>query len=546
MKIKSKNRRMFLQGVGGFTLGIPFLSSIAPKAMAQSSGAAKRFIALKSYSTQVITDWYPARATSGYQLRGPWDYGNRDDGTVALNTLIPGQSDHRWASLQDFAGAGRGISNLIDSKFNPLLAKMMLVRGLDFHCDTNHNGGGMLGNFACSEGRAYSDFRLPFAQQGANRNRPTIDQVMAYSSNFYRTGAPAGGMRSLHLACRGYRGDLKDVLSFTSRGNPNQEPTPVSTILNPQEAFDQIFANGGGNNTNIDYTRQSSLLNLVHEDFMRVRNGRRISNADQVILDNFMDRLSDLISGLGQGTAPSGQCTMPSRPPSIPNASTGLSVRESHRYMTDILIAAILCGHTNVATFDIKSGFDQATMVGSPHGGDVPNQWHGSAHSWNTDPNSAAMRQLYEINKWIADTIYFRIIDELNSVQDTNGQSILDNSVVYWGNELGFNHLAYSVPAILAGGASGALQTGRYYDYIQWNRSGGKFSQNGGHTIPGVTQNRMLVTLLQAMDVPASEYEAYNHGEPGYGSGITTGYEGGGHGAWNMSLNSSPLPGMLG
>ncbi len=281
------------------------------------------------------------------------------------------------------------------------------------------------------------------------------------------------------------------------------------------------------------------------EDFTRVRNGRRISSADQVILDDFMDRMSDLIRGLGQGTpVGGGTCQRPNRPPSISNASTGLSVRDSHRYMTDILIAAILCGNTRIATFDIKSGFDQVTMIGSPHGGDVPNQWHGSAHSWSTDNNTTAMRQLFEINKWIADTIFYRIVNELNSVQDSNGQTILDNSVVYWGNELGFNHLSYSVPAIFAGGAGGFLNTGRYYDYIQWNQSAGKFSQNGGHTLPGATQNRLLISLLQAMGISPAEYEAYNHGESGYGSHSIVGYSGGGHGTWNMSLNNQLLPGI--
>ncbi len=246
MKTNNKSRRMFLQGIGGFTLGIPFLSSLAPRALAQTAPL-KRFIALKSYSTQVITDWYPARLTAGYRLRGNWNTGSREDGTLELNSLIAGTTDHRSAPLMDFAHSGQGISRLIDNRFNPLLAKMMLIRGLDFHCDTNHNGGGMLGNFACSEGRAYSDFSVPFAQQGAIRHRPTIDQIMAYSNSFYPGGAPSGGRRSLHLACRGYRGDLRDVLSFTSQGVPSAEPRPVSTILNPQEAFDQIFGNNGGN-----------------------------------------------------------------------------------------------------------------------------------------------------------------------------------------------------------------------------------------------------------------------------------------------------------
>ena len=51
-------------------------------------------------------------------------------------------------------------------------------------------------------------------------------------------------------------------------------------------------------------------------------------------------------------------------------------------------------------------------------------------------------------------------------VPELGDKTLLDNSLVYWGNELGFNHIGYSVPCILAGSAGGYLKTGRYLDYI--------------------------------------------------------------------------------
>lgn len=547
MKFNRMNRRAFLQGIGGFTLSIPVLPSLLPKAEAQMMVSPKRFIALKSHSAQLIDRWYPAQATPGYRLRAPWSSSTREDGTLALNNLIPGTTDHRWALLQDFAINGRGISDLIDNRFNSLLSKMMLIRGLDLHCDANHNGGGMLGNFAAGIGQAQTDYTLPFSQQGTVKHRPTIDQIMAYSRNFYPNGNPTGGSRSLSLAvCPAP--SWREHLNYTSFGDPNRTPVPVTTILNPRQAFDQVF---GTTNTTPPPTTgvdpNTPLLNLVFEDFQRVRNGRAISSQDRSTLDNYMDRLTDLINGMqNNNPTPVAACTPPTRPPSIQDAYSGTAVRESHRHMTDILIAAILCGHTNIATLDVRSGFDRATGIGSPHGGDVPNQWHGSAHRWSTDRTTEAMRQLFEINKWIADTIFYRLAHELNQVADPAGGTILDNSIVYWGNELGFNHLTYSVPAITAGGAGGFFQTGRYFDYIQWNYSGGKFSQDGGHTLPGITQNRFLVALLQAMGIPQSEYQAFNHGEPGYGTDKTTGYSvgQGGHANWNMALNGTLPPGM--
>ena len=118
------------------------------------------------------------------------------------------------------------------------------------------------------------------------------------------------------------------------------------------------------------------------------------------------------------------------------------------------------------------------------------------------------------INAWIASEVFAKLLAKLD-VPEMGGSTYLDNSLVYWGNELGFNHIAYSVPCILAGGAGGFIKPGRYIDYIDWDGRA-YFSQENGNVIKGIPHNQFLVTALQAMGLAPADYET--GGKAGYGS----------------------------
>ena len=62
---------------------------------------------------------------------------------------------------------------------------------------------------------------------------------------------------------------------------------------------------------------------------------------------------------------------------------------------------------------------------------------------------------------------------------------MLDNSLVVWGSELGKGntHSFEKMPFIVAGGAAGKLQTGRYLQF------------------DGIEHNRLLVSMAQLMGV---------------------------------------------
>jgi hypothetical protein len=175
-----------------------------------------------------------------------------------------------------------------------------------------------------------------------------------------------------------------------------------------------------------------------------------------------------------------------------------------------------------------------ASCEGNPN----PTDWHRAAHDWDQQDQR---EKVVSINEWIANEVFLQVLQKLD-VEEADGQTFLDNSVVFWGNELGMNHLNYSVPTVLAGSAGGYLETGRYIDYIDWNRQV-KFSQHNGMVIEGVPYNRLMVTLLQAFGLEPSDYET-EAGE-GYGDTSTTGKPSDAFAVdYDMSAIGSVLPGI--
>jgi hypothetical protein len=541
MKLDQSSRRLFLRGAGGLLVALPFLESALPReARAAATPRPKRFFAVKSYSTQNIRDWYPSRALSGYTLR---QYGGdetgggngKNDGTLALSQPLAESSGRHsngtsytgtFAPLADFAA--NGVSRILGTGFSPHLSKMLLLRGLDFLPDTNHNDGGMLGNYA---GGSISEEASNMAEFA------TIDQVLAYSDKVYPT-VPAGG-RSLHLSP-----GRSNTFSYTHDGDPSGPISQVIADTNPRAVFDRLFASIDPGmmpepNPNL------RLVDRVIADYRSTRDGGKLSAADRDVLERHMNFLSELQTRLGAGGTAS--CTPPAEPTAgQPQGVDVAQLRNSYRAMIDLAVAAIQCDLTRVVTLDVYkaigkvAGTDQgfehscASCEGNPN----PTDWHRAAHDWD---QMDQREKVVTINEWIAREIVLPIIEKLD-VTEADGQTYLDNSLVFWGNELGMNHLNYSIPTLLAGSLGGHFETGRYIDYIDWNRSV-KFSQHNGMVIEGVPYNRLLVSILQGFGLVPSDYER-TPGQ-GYGEARTLGKPSDAFAVdYDASQIGNPLPGL--
>jgi len=503
------SRRIFLRSAAGGLLALPFLESLSPRAVAAAEGTRpRRFIVLKSFSTQLVKEWYPAFSGNGYQLKNSKYSGSKADGTTLLTKKLVSGKNYTYAPLSELK-TDAGISGILGPSLNPFLDKLTLVRGLDFLPAVNHNYGGLLGNFSSCTAATPCD-------ADSLDDVPTIDQVMAYSSKVYPS---TPGLRSLNISQ-----GVTDAMSYSDLGKAGGPIQQLKARTNPLDAFNDVFADmvpsGGGNNSG---ERDKLLIDRVYQDYLRLKQSPRLSAGDKQLLDQYTTLISEIQARLS--STPMMSCTAPAKPASLAN-NTKLDtadITSKWNLFLDIVAAAVMCDRTRVITIGVHKALgpgpdpDDDKLVGFYHSEDASGgTWHGLAHDWD---NANSRRMLKGINQWITKEIFAKLLSKLD-VPEMGGSTYLDNSLVYWGNELGFNHIAYSVPCVLAGSAGGFIKPGRYLDYIDWENKA-YFSQEDGNVIRGVPHNQFLVTAMQAMGLSPEDYE--RNGQKGYGSTSVSG-----------------------
>jgi hypothetical protein len=489
-------------------LALPFLESLVSRGAKAQVVPPKRLIVLKSFSTQLIQEWYPRFTGNGYGLKdAKFPGSSKADGTTLLTQALGSGGGYTQAPLMDFQ-TPTGISGILGPALNPFLSKLTLIRGLDFLPSVNHNYGGLLGNYSsCTAATPCDADSLP--------DVPTIDQVLAYSPKFY-PGTPTA--RYLHISQ-----GVTDSMSYSDMGIKNGAVQQLKARTNPLDAFNDLFANTPPAAGMPAVDRDKLLVDRVYQDYTHLRQNTRLSAGDKLLIDQYVNLVAELQAKMMP--KPTLTCTRPATPASLVNNTTTdpTDITTKWSLFLDVVTAAIMCDQTRIITIGVHKalgpGPDSAStaLVGQYHSEDASGgTWHGLAHDWS---NANSRRILKGINQWIATEVFAKLCAKLD-VPEANGRTYLDNSLVYWGNELGFNHIGYSVPCLLAGSAGGFIKPGRYLDYIDWNGRA-YFAQEMGNVIKGIPHNRLLVTIMQAMGLAPADYE--RAGQAGYGSTSTSG-----------------------
>src|SRR5690606_16622855 len=351
---------------------------------------------------------------------------------------------------------------------------------------------------------------------------PTIDQVLAYSSKFYPQ-VPA--VRALHVSQ-----GVEDAMSYTNYGQAGGPVEQMKARTNPLDVWTALFSTlvDSPDGEPPEPNQNGLLVDRVMEHYRELKKSPRLSAEDRLKLDRHLNHLAEVEARLSGGTT-TFSCVKPLEPDSLQN-NTGTNPSDivaKWDAFLDLIVLGLACDRTRIVTIGVHKALgpgpneSDPTLSGHYHSEDASGgTWHGLAHSFS-DAN--ARRQLAGINRWIAEELFRVLIEKMDAVEESEGATLLDNSLVYWGNELGFNHIGHSVPCMLAGSAGGYIQPGRYLDYIDWDGHA-YFSQEDGNVIKGIPHNQFLVTVLQAMGLSPSDYEM---GEsPGYGSTSTSGRDG--------------------
>jgi hypothetical protein len=462
----SINRRQFIKAASGFTLAIPFLPSMA---QGQSADFIKRFISMRTVYGQPPQLFYPA---------------NRPTNALSANVF------HREIA------AGQTLSPIINGAFSSISHKLSILRGID-HSHDGHNKTTMLcpGEHS-GEGEVSSWLN-------------SFDEVLASSSVIYPQ-VPQHRILRIH----------PNTSQFSPQGQYsflNQQSRPQDTDMKVLHA--KLFGSGIQSvaPTGIDKgRRRTKVVDLAKEAFDTLSRDPRLSASEGVSLEQYKDMLNDL------GNKINNTSTLTCTPPGSVDNSTDYGV--IYDIGVDMTILALSCGLTQVVSYAMPwfgalpgenhSAFHEFSHWTYGTANQIPDMGNGAENLIYANGSAEAARDT-RFYSWAAEKVA-SIMTRMDGITESNGKTMLDNSLVYWGNEGGggSGHNRYSLPTVIAGTLDGKVTPG-YWDFTRRPFVYDANRQDIFHAAGTVTQTALLNTLANLYGVPAASYE--KPGQGGFG-----------------------------
>lgn len=509
-------RRLFLRGVGGFSLAAPFLGSLHEAKGQAASPPPRRLVIFFTHNGCLTNRWFPKVEN------GPLTAADLTGTLAPLATFAPKLLLPRGFRSMNAFGQGQSI----DPHDQACGSKLTCAPLSD---DANR--------YAKAESLDHTVAKLI----NPNKNAPLVLSVGAASTK------------------------IKEVISFSA---PN---TAFPANVSPQTVFNALTLGGGmtptpaggaggaGGGTMapvVDYRirRGQSAIDLVRGDLLRLQK-RKMSTADQRRIQNWLDLLRDTEKGVGgmggaSGSAggestvnvnactsataakigvtadalktasPSGAITpgvfSGGGPPTGSQADKNLatSFTLGGDMMMNLIALNMICDANRVFVL-LYPGYVVFNWDGIVHTTDHHNLSHRTG-SINVVGNciSGVIEKINQCDQWYAGK-FAKLVGLLDSIQEENG-TLLDNSATMWLPELsdGAAHNINNLPILIAGSAGGYLKQGAAVNVESASKLiGGGNSENScqngagsnpsmggtGSTGGNVPINKLYVTLMNAV-----------------------------------------------
>ena len=307
-------------------------------------------------------------------------------------------------------------------------------------------------------------------QNENNAGGASIDQAIAKAIG---QGSP---LASLQLAVRIVYGDTnsKPIWSGAGRVVPAQQ--------DPWQVYKRVFGSGTGMATSSGSMGSTAPANMPSASAPTVDLRRsamdfalaevadlrpRLSAGDRDRLDSYQDSLRDIerrlnmLSMSAGGTpgttgqpAAAAMCMQPSLGSSIDVAAEANYPKIAQLQM-DMLVAALQCNVTRVASFQFGNSNDQCSyswLGVNAIGHDL------SHNNGNVDPSGSKKTKVYN---WYSEQFAY-LLDKLKAVPEGSG-TLLDNTVILWVSEFGESngHSPNNLLWMLMGNAAGYFKSGQ-------------------------------------------------------------------------------------
>ena len=430
------NRRIFLKGVGGATLALPFLSSLHDKrAKAQSvpaDGPPRRVVIFHSHNGCLTNRWFPK---------------------TAVGTL----------SAADLAGTTL-------EALSPFVDRLLFPRGLK-----SYNMYGEIQSVDPHDQAMGSKLTCAKIEESGNRyaTSHSMDHEIARQVN------PNGASPLVLSVAGGAGGSIKDILSFSGPGEAYPAQTNPLTVYNQ---LTDLFKDPSGTPvTEGDYrvARGESVFDLVNgqlEHFL----AQDMSQLDRQKVEAWQDLLRDAETGTGTtGGGVTGECTQATADglgiadliAQSPEGDGGGSnlfgsqdvSEEAFKYgasaMFRLMALSMICD-TNRALIFTYPGYAIYRFLGHTHDHHGLSHRNGSLDVGGTCVNGV-LDMIYQIDQFMAEK-YTELVTLLDGIPEGDVK-MLDNTATMWLPELadGNTHNTNNLPIVIAGGLGGYLKQGQ-------------------------------------------------------------------------------------
>jgi Protein of unknown function (DUF1552) len=413
--MRSFCRRNFLQAMGLSAAAAPFLPYFDREAEAQDNGFPRRLLLIFTGNGTLADQYWPTGTETNFTF-----------------------------------GAGSITEPLAPFKSKLLFPKNLrrLTSGSGAH---EKNMGGL---WTCSKLVATNGYPTG----------PSVDQVIARE---IKAGLAFDSLQ-FGVQCDSFNtGGNKPVLKSMTYSGSNAVLTPED---NPIAMFEKLMLGNVGGPTPPtgpsaeDLARiraqKQSVIDAVRGDLNSLRS--RIDSDDRYKLDQHLQGIADIEKRISQPMNPGGTisgCVSPGAPSNTLADPAARKLNQNFPAILDIqnklAVAALACNRTRVASVQWSRAF-------SP----IVHEWvdvHSDHHTISHKSDADSIGQLHRLNRWYGER-FADLLRQLDSVREGNG-TLLDNTVVIWGNEAATGqHDASTAVFVMAGSCGGKLKTGRLVD----------------------------------------------------------------------------------
>ncbi len=205
--------------------------------------------------------------------------------------------------------------------------------------------------------------------------------------------------------------------------------------------------------------KRRSVLDSVQAQLTSLK--LKVSTGDRARLDEHLTMIRSLETRLT--TVPAGTCSGQTDPGDVQYTQEALFGTVTQLQM-DMLALAIRCDVTRVATVMFSDAMNHMAL---PHL-DITTDVHNLTHLSDGDPTRL---QVAKRDTWQTG-VFANLLSALNSVDDGNGATVLDNTLLFWGSDVsrGNVHAHDNMPFVLAGGGA-SFRMGRYAQWANLNHN---------------------------------------------------------------------------